>query len=65
MEVLTGDERIKQVARVANRFHLDPVDLLRDDGDEWEMTVRIACADIIAEDERREAEEQERRVKKK
>lgn len=49
---------------MANRFHLDPVALLRDGGDEWEMLVRIACCQIIAEEERRDAEEQRRNMTK-
>lgn len=47
------------------RFHLDPIELLRDGGDEFLMVVRIACDQVIAEDEQRQREEEERALRKK
>lgn len=57
LDYLTEDHSIKQAARVARVFKLDPVALLRDDGgDEFLMLVRIAAAMVVQEDKRKEAE---------
>lgn len=46
-----------QIARVAHVFGQDPVALLRDDGDEFITLVRIAAAQVIARDEKAQADE--------
>lgn len=43
-------------ARIARVFKQDPVALLRDGGDEFEMLVRIAATQIVEEDKRKEAD---------
>jgi hypothetical protein len=56
LEILRGDERLKQAARIAETFGLDPVSLLRDEGDEFLTLVRIAAAQVVDADRKREQE---------
>jgi hypothetical protein len=44
-------------ARVAKLFGLDPIAVLDDGGDELINAVRMACAVIVQDDERKSAEE--------
>jgi predicted signal transduction protein with EAL and GGDEF domain len=50
------DQRVIHAARIARVFKQDPVALLRDGGDEFEMLVRIAATQIVEEDKRKEAD---------
>lgn len=56
LDVLRRDQRLIQAARIANTFGLDPVTLLRDDGDEFLTLVRIAAAQVVDADRKREEE---------
>lgn len=56
LEVLRHDQRLIQAARIANVFGLDPVALLRDGGDEFLALVRIAAAQVVEADRKREEE---------
>lgn len=58
ISALAANNEIKVAARVAHKFGLDPVVLLDDDGDEFLMAVRQACAQVISEDEAKAAEKQ-------
>jgi hypothetical protein len=42
---------VREAAMVARVFHLDPVMLLDDDGDDWPQLVRIAAARFVARQE--------------
>lgn len=48
---LAGDDRVITAARIARTFRLDPIDLLRDGGDEFLTWVRIAASEVVARDE--------------
>lgn len=55
MDELALDPRIKSVARLAEAFHCDPIQLLNCDLDEW--LIRMAAAKALSADhERREKE---------
>lgn len=47
---------MKWAARIAREFKLDPVALLRDEGDEFLMHVRIAAWMTVQDDKKKEAE---------
>lgn len=44
------------MARIAREFRLDPVALLRDDGDEFLTLIRIAATQVVLDDKKKEAE---------
>ena len=56
---------MEQAARIARVFHLDPVALLDDDGDEFLTLVRIAAVEVVNGDRAKEAEAERRAAKKK
>jgi hypothetical protein len=56
LDFLRNDQHIIQVARIAREFGLDPVALLRDNGDEFETLVRIAATQVVLDDKKKEAE---------
>lgn len=64
MAILRRDERLITAARIAREFGQDPVALLRDDGDEFVTLVRIAAAQIVHEDKKREAEAERKAMKR-
>lgn len=64
LEILRGDERLVTAARIAREFRQDPVAMLRDDGDEFVMLVRIAAAQVVHEDRRKEAEAERKAAKR-
>lgn len=53
LAILQTDQRVRSAALVARLFRIDPVPLLDDDGDDWPMLVRIACARIVDDAERK------------
>jgi hypothetical protein len=59
IEELSHDQLILYAARVAKTFQIDPVDVLRDDGDELLAMVRVAAVMVVQRDE----EEAARRAK--
>jgi hypothetical protein len=62
--LLTEDSRLKWAARVAREFNLDPVALLRDEGDEFLTHVRIAAWMVVQEDKRKEGEAEKSAARK-
>lgn len=50
---------------MARVFHLDPVALLKDDGDDFAMLVRIAAVQVVNRDKQKEAEAQRSAMKRK
>jgi len=56
LEILRRDQRLISAARIAREFSQDPVALLRDDGDEFVTLIRIAAAQVVQEDKKKEAE---------
>jgi hypothetical protein len=48
---------VQTVARLAERFKVDPIELLRST-DPFELDVRVACAQIIADDEKKQQQSQ-------
>lgn len=56
---------MEQAARVARVFHLDPVALLDDNGDDFPMLVRIAAVMVVNRDKKAEAEAEARAAKRK
>lgn len=56
LDFLRNDQRLIQVARIAREFRQDPVALLRDGGDEFETLVRLAAAQVVLDDKKKEAE---------
>jgi predicted SPOUT superfamily RNA methylase MTH1 len=61
---LANHALVKQVARVAAVFHLDPVALLRD-SDELVGLVRIAAAMVVQRDEAKRTEEERKSMKRR
>lgn len=55
---------MRQTARTADRFKLDPVAVLTDDGDEWPHLVRAACMRVLEADDAKRAERERAEVKK-
>lgn len=49
---------VRQAARVADRFKLDPVAVLDDGGDEWPHLVRAACMRVLDADDAKRAEKE-------
>ncbi len=47
-----ADGRLRNAARIAGVFHLDPVAVLRD-GDRFTRAVRVAANNVVVEDENR------------
>jgi hypothetical protein len=64
LAILMADARVRAAALVARQFRLDPVALLDDDGDDWPMTVRVACARIVDDAERKANEKSTKGVKR-
>lgn len=56
---------MEQAARVARVFHLDPVALLDDHGDDFPMMVRIAAVMVVNRDRQKEAEAEARAARRK
>lgn len=55
---------VKQAARTADRFKLDPVAILDDGGDEWPHLVRAACMRVLEADDAKRAERERAEAKK-
>jgi hypothetical protein len=55
LDWLTRNPLVINAARIAHTFGMDPVAVLRDEGDPLIMLVRTAAAHIIADDEERQA----------
>jgi hypothetical protein len=55
---------VRSAALVARLFRIDPVPLLDDDGDDWPMLVRLACARVVEEAERKANEKTSSGVKR-
>lgn len=53
---------IKQAARTADRFKLDPVAILDDSGDEWPHLVRAACMRVLESEDAKRAERERAEV---
>lgn len=64
LDTLRHDQRVIQIARVARTFRLDPVALLRDEGDEFLTLVRIAATMVVDDDKRKEAEAEKAAARK-
>lgn len=58
--ILQADPRVRSAALVARLFRQDPYPFLDDDGDDWPMLIRLACARVVEETERKAAEANER-----
>lgn len=59
LAALTADPLVQTAARISATFHLDPVAVL-DTTDEFTLSVRIAAARVVHEDERKAQEAQKR-----
>lgn len=57
---LEQDPGVQMAARVGYLFKIDPAQILSDGGDPLINQVRIAAANVVAEDKRKENAEQER-----
>lgn len=64
IEYLSHHPQVIQIARVARTFRLDPVALLRDDGDEFLTYVRLAAAQVVHRDEEAAAKKAKSQSKK-
>lgn len=52
-------------ARVAKVFQIDPIIVLDDKGDEFVTLVRLACAQVIQNDEKKQAEQSKARGRRR
>lgn len=55
---------MRQAARTADRFKLDPLAVLEDGGDEWPHLVRAACMRVLDADDAKRAERERSEINK-
>jgi len=55
---------VKQTARTADRFKLDPVMILDDQGDEWPHVLRAACLRVVEADDAKRNERERAEMSK-
>lgn len=63
VKLLQADPAVQTAGAIGRMFRIDPVDHLADGGDEFISLVREAAWRFVAEEERKQNEEQERKQK--
>lgn len=58
MAFLKEDSSVIMAARVGKMFQLDPIAILDDGGDDLINAVRLAAAQIVQDDEKKQADQQ-------
>lgn len=57
IEWLSHNPLIELTARIARTFRIDPVSVLRDQGDEFLLNVRAAALSVVQRDEKQQSDQ--------